>query len=115
MFDATVIILSTLFAQVGARQLQFQWTDAQKRLVYHPITQALFLFALFFLTTRSALWALAIVATYYLLVKVLLNETHPYNVLPRDWLKAEGFLAEEPGSVELYYQNMPRIVGHGRG
>lgn len=109
MIEHTVVLLAAMFSQVGARQLVFQWTDVQKRLITHPITQGMILFAMFFFSTRSAVWATAILLLYYLFTMVLINEKHPWNVIPKDWLKTEGFFENEASPTELYYENIKRL------
>lgn len=101
---------SAFMSQVGARQLQFNLTDAQKKLMAHPITQMVILFAMFYITTRSVWIALGLLVMYYLFLYILLNENHPLNVLSPSWLATEGFAeATQKSSRDLYYENLSKL------
>lgn len=102
---------SAFMSQIGGRQLQFNLTDAQKKLMAHPVTQMAIMFAMFYITTRSVWIAFALLLVYYVCLYVLLNENHPWNVLSPKWLAQEGFTqAAEKSSRDLYYENLARLV-----
>lgn len=109
-------ILSAFFLHVGARNIQFDFTDAQKKLFAMPATRLVVLFAMFYVSTRSLVWSLVLVGAYFLLVSMLLNEHHPLNVFSRSWLQTEGFVdakkkdeEAERTPYQLYMENVSRL------
>lgn len=104
-------VVAAFLTQVGARHLVFNFSTVQQKLIAHPVAQAFILFGMFYLSTRRLVFALALLVTYYLLVFVLINEKHPLNVIPRHWLKSEGFLdADEKSPIEMYHENISRFT-----
>lgn len=105
--DVLTTSTTALVSQVGSRHLAFQFTDAQKKLLQHPIGQLLILYTMFYISTRSLLLSAVLIGIYILLINVLLNEKHSWNVLSRNWLKREGFLTSDtPNQSELYNKNI---------
>lgn len=103
-------IVSAFLAQVGARHLVFNFSNLQKKLISHPVTQSFILFGMFYLSTRKLVFALGLLIIYYLLLFVLANENHPLNIIPRKWLVNEGVVkADEKSPIELYYDNINRL------
>jgi hypothetical protein len=102
-------IASAFLAQVGARHLIFNFSDIQKRLISHPVTQALIMFGMFYLSTRRILFALGLLMVYYLFLFVLANEKHPMNVIPRSWLLGTGALENTTSPIDMYYENLRRL------
>lgn len=103
-------IASAFLAQVGARHLVFNFSDLQKKLISHPVTQSFILFGMFYLSTRKLVFALGLLILYYLLLFVLANENHPFNIIPRKLLINEGILkADEKSPVDLYYDNIRKL------
>lgn len=107
-----IAVFSAFATQVGARQLTFDFTDAQKRLFASPWAQKVILFAMFYFSTRNLTIAVSLWVFYHLAVMVLLNERHPLNVLPRSWLRSEGFDdREEKTMADRYAENLEAIRG----
>jgi hypothetical protein len=103
-------IASAFLAQVGARHLVFNFSTAQKKLISHPITQSFILFGMFYLSTRKFVFAISLLILYYLLIFVLMNEQHPWNVISRQWLVSEGLMdAKEKTPTQLYYENIQKL------
>lgn len=111
--ESTIDLLtpfSAFMTQIGARQLQFNFTDAQKKIMAHPVSQMAILFAMFYITTRRVVIALGLLVAYYVMLYILLNENHPWNMLSPKWLATEGFAeAREKSSRDLYYENMAKL------
>lgn len=102
---------TAFMSQIGGRHVQYNFTEAQKRLMAHPISQMCIMFAMFYITTRRALIAFGLLVLYYLAVYVLLNEHHPWNMLSPRWLEKEGFVApNKASSRDLYYENMSKLI-----
>lgn len=105
--DVFATSTTALVSQVGARQLTFQFTDAQKKLLQHPYGQMLILYTMFYISTRSLLLSAVLIILYIILVNVLLNENHSWNIFSREWLKKEGFLDNTtPKRTQLYQENL---------
>lgn len=101
---------AALLTQVGGRQIQFNYTAAQKKIITHPLTQMTILFGMFYFSTRSIKIAVGLVLIYYLVVLVLLNEKHPLNILSKRWLAKEGFIEQpEASPLDIYYENMKKL------
>lgn len=100
-------IAAAFLTQVGARHLSFNFSTIQRKLIAHPISQAIIMFGMFYLSTRKLVFALSLLVLYYLLIHILLNETHPLNVIPRKWLISEGFIdAKEKSAVDMYFEGI---------
>lgn len=96
LLDAAFINgVTMLFMQLGSRNYQFNFTEAQQKLLKHPVTQVLLLVAMFYAPTRNIFLSIAIVVLYYLVTYVLLNELHPLNLYSTSWLKKEGFIVKD--------------------
>lgn len=112
MDTGTVLSLfSVLMFQVGSRQIQFDFTEAQRQFFKHPLTHFVVVLSMFYMGTRRWLWAITLVILYYLLIHVLLNENNPYNLFSRKWLRENGFLSEtfQEDKVSLYYNNLKKL------
>jgi len=86
-----IAVFSAFATQIGGRHLIFDFTDAQKRLFAHSVTQRIILFGMFYFSTRSLKMAALLWAVYHLGLWVLLNEHNEWNIMPRKWLASEGF------------------------
>jgi len=102
--------ISMLIAQIGARHLVFNFTDAQKKMITHPVSQGLILLGMFFVGTRNIYIALLSVTLYYLCIFILLNENHSFNILPKSMVKQneddshDGFTSQS-----LYFENISKL------
>jgi len=96
-------LASVFLTQVGARHLIFEFTDAQKKALTHPLTQAMILFGMFFFSTRSVGIATLLVASFYLALLVFFNENHPLNLFSTTWINAGAKKAD------IYYENVSRL------
>lgn len=108
-----IAVFAAFTTQVGARQLNFDFTDAQRRIFAMPWAQKVILFGMFYFSTRNLKIALALWAFYHLAIWVLLNEAHPMNVLPRSWLaRSEGFEGRvEKTGADRYAESVARLAG----
>lgn len=103
-------IASAFLAQVGARHLVFNFSSVQKKIITHPVTQSMILFGMFYLSTRKLVFAIGLLVIYYLLMFVLANEDHPFNIIPRKLLISEGLLAPtEKSPIDMYYDNVNKL------
>lgn len=88
-------VASAFLMHVGARHISFEMTDAQKKLMQHPLVKGAVLCAMFFVTMRNIYLAVALTCVYFLMVMVLLNEKHALNIYSRPWLAANGLKKRE--------------------
>jgi hypothetical protein len=111
MGDITTALTAFLM-HVGARSINFDMTDAQKKLMTYPLAKACVLFAMFFITTRKFTIALLLVIGYFMITMVLLNENHKYNLYSRSWLKQHGFTDAKDNtfSADTYTQNVRALT-----
>lgn len=104
-----VAFLSTLMFNIGNRHVVFNFTERQRDLISHPVTQNLIMFSMFYMGTRKAALAAVMWVVYFIVLRVLLNENHAWNLFPQSWLreKNEGFGAPDP--TALYYENLKKL------
>lgn len=109
--SAALSMFSVLMFQVGSRQIQFEFTEAQRQFFKHPVTHFVVVLCMFYMGTRRWLWAITLVIVYYVSMHVLLNENSPYNMFSRKWLRDNGFLPEvlQENKIELYYDNLKKL------
>lgn len=110
-------ILSTFLMHSASRHVSFDITEAQKKLIAHPISKIVILSAMFYIGTRNVYWTFILTIFYIISMRILLNENHKYNIFPRTWLKAEGFLSEPSNSqkthlVDQYLSNINKFKGY---
>ena len=87
-------ILSSFIMHAAARHITFELTDAQKKLLAMPLSKAVILAALFYISTRSIKWTIILLGVYFITLNMLLNEKHPLNVFSPGWLLSQGFIEE---------------------
>lgn len=98
---------SIFMFHVGARHATFNFTDAQKEILQHPVTQAIILFSMFFVGTRNVMWSAILLIAYQIIVHVLLNEHSKYNILSKSFMEHLGLESED--RVNLYYSNLKKL------
>jgi|APGre2960657423_1045063.scaffolds.fasta_scaffold01857_7 hypothetical protein len=109
---ALLTMFSVLMFQIGSRQITFDVTKAQKKIFQHPFTHFVVVLCMFYIGTRRWPWALTLVFVYYLSMRVLLNESNPYNLFSKKWLRDNGFIPEHLESmdkVKMYYDNIRKL------
>lgn len=103
-------IASAFIMHSGARHVSFDLTDVQKKLLSHPLSKFVILFAMFYVSTRSLYWSLLLLLFYFILIKMLLNEAHPLNVIPHSFLVSDGYLNDKKQNPsDLYLNNIQNI------
>lgn len=116
VLNANIEPLSILFlvlVQIGGRYLKIELTNAQQKIINNPIFQAIILFSVILMTTKNIITSFAIVLITYLFMNVLFNENHKYNILSKEWLKAEKLIKNEKSVISLkdiYYKNIMSIL-----
>lgn len=103
-------VAAAFLTQVGARHLVFNFSAVQQKIITHPVSQAIILFGMFYLSTRRLYFALGLLVLYYLLIFVLINEKHPLNMIPRQILISEGFInPDDKSPIERYRENITKF------
>lgn len=95
--------------QIGSRFLNIEFTEKQKMAVMHPMTQNIIVFCMFYVATQNFRIAFFLWALYFVFSRILLNENHPFNMLPRSWVNIEGLGTANP--TDVYYENL-KLLPH---
>jgi len=105
-------IITLILVQIGGRFLKLDLTEMQKKLINHPIIQGIILLAIIFFTTKNLLLSILIVAFVFLLLQILLNENHKYNLLPRKWLleQDENIDSSIKSIKDIYKENIKKMT-----
>lgn len=104
-------IASAFLMHTGSRHIQLDLTHAQKMLISHPVSKMFILGAMFYVSTRSLLWSVVLIAVYFISINVLLNEHNSFNIFSRSWLRENGFLADKKQMdvTDIYLQNLAKL------
>lgn len=102
---------STFLFQIGGRHVSMNFTEKQQQVLGHPVTQNMILFSMFFMGTRKISAAFVLWVVYFTATRVLLNENHSYNVLPRSWLQGQTPALGTANPAALYQENIRRLPG----
>ena len=95
--------------QVGAKYLDLQLTDFQKKLIKNSFIQAIILFGIVYIPVRDVIKTTLIVALIYLIIYVLFNENHKLNVYSKRWLYNEGIIKEYQDLKNKYYNKIAEL------
>jgi len=104
-----ILIGSIIIMQIGAKHLDFELTDFQKKLLKNNIVQFLIFFCIVYMPIRDFFKTFIIVCISYLLIYVFFNEKHKYNMFSKKLLQAEGIIKEYNNIKNKYYDNIKKI------
>jgi len=104
-----ILIISLILMQIGAKYLDLELTDFQKRLIKNNIVQAIILFGIVYIPVRDVIKTFLIVCLIYLIIYVLFNENHKMNIYSKKWLYNEGILKEYDNLKQKYYDKIEKI------
>jgi len=104
-----LLILSLVVMNIGAKFLDIKLTDFQQKLIKNHLVQALILFSIVYIGTRDIIKSIIIVIMIYLLIYVLLNENHQFNIYSKRLLYNEGIIQNYNDIKDKYYLNIARI------
>ena len=104
-----VLIISLVLMQVGAKYLDLQLTDFQKKLIKNSFIQAIILFGIIYIPVRDVIKTALIVCLIYLIIYVLFNENHKLNVYSKRWLYNEGIIKEYENLKKKYYDKIATL------
>ena len=107
-----ISIITLILVQIGGRFLKFDLTEMQKKLINHPLIQATILLAMIFFTTKNLGISIIIVLCVFLLLNIILNENHKYNLLPRKWLiEQNNNMDNSIKSIkDIYKENLKKLT-----
>ncbi len=95
--------------QIGAKYLELELTEFQKRLIKNNIVQAIILFGIIYIPVRDIFKTLIIVCLIYFTIYVLFNENNKYNIYSKKWLYNEGIIKEYENIKDKYYEKIKKI------
>lgn len=98
--------ITFIMSQFAQRYIRFEITKGQEKLISEKATQSILYFAAIFFSTRNIGLSIFIWILTLLLLKVLLNEEHKYNILPKNWLFQNNFINEYKSDKNTYLENI---------
>ncbi len=104
-----ILIISLVLMQVGAKYLDLQLTEFQKKLIKNNIVQVIILFGIIYIPVRDIFKTILIVAIIYLFIYVLFNENHKLNIYSKRWLFNEGIIKEYNDIKNKYYDKIAKL------
>ena len=102
-------VMSAFLMHTGARHITFDLTNAQKQLLAHPVSKLVILSAMFYISTRSIVWSITLLAIYYVVINMFLNENHTLNAFSPSWLISNGYVEQhsrDSDYTEMYRKNL---------
>jgi hypothetical protein len=105
-----VLILSVILMQVGARHLDLELTDFQKKLIKNKIVQAIILFGLVYIPVRDIGKTIMVLILIYLMIYVVFNENNNYNLFSKKYLYKEGIISNYNDFKKKYYDNLSTLI-----
>lgn len=108
--ESAALAVVAFMMNVGARHITFDMTEAQRKFMQHPAVKGGVLFSMFLVTTRKVTVAIVLTLAYFLIIHILLNENHEYNMFSRPWLVSNGFATQVHDSIAQRYKNNLQAV-----
>ena len=105
-----VLIVSVIIMQIGARHLDLELTDFQKKLIKNKIVQSLILFGLIYIPVRDIGKSIMVLILIYLIIYVMFNENNNYNLFSKKYLYKEGIIANYNDFKKKYYDNLSNLI-----
>lgn len=105
-----ILMGSLILMQIGARHLDIELTDFQKKIIKHKIVQTIILFGIIYIPIRDITKTLIILLLIYLIVYVIFNENNNYNLFSKKFLYNEGILKNYNDIKKKYYNNLSNFI-----
>jgi len=105
-----LLIASIILMQVGAKHLDLELSEFQKKILKNNIIQGIILFAIIYIPIRDIFKTFIIVCIIYLLIYVFFNENHKYNIFSKQWLYTKGIIKDYYNIKERYYNNLSKLL-----
>ena len=104
IFDP-ILIFSVVAMQIGARYLDLELTEFQKKLIKNKVVQTFILLGLIYIPIRDIKRSIIVLILIYLVIYVFFNENNYYNLFPKKFLYNEGILKDYNDLKKKYYDN----------
>ncbi len=104
-----ILILSVILMQIGARHLDLELTDFQKKILKNKVIQAIILFGLIYIPIRDIKKALIVLLLIYLMIYVIFNENNNYNLFSKKFLYKQGIIDKYNDIKQKYYNNLSNL------
>lgn len=75
--------LTMITVNIGSKYVIGDLNKFQNIIVNNDVLKVVIVFAMFFIGTRDILTALFLTVVFLVVIKVLINEQNPYNILPQ--------------------------------
>jgi hypothetical protein len=105
-----ILIGSLILMQIGARHLDIELTDFQKKIIKHKLVQIIILFGIIYIPVRDITKTLIILILIYLIVYVIFNENNNYNLFSKRYLYNEGIINNYNDIKKKYYNNLSNFI-----
>lgn len=105
-----MLILSIIIMQIGARHLDLELTDFQKKLIKNKIIQSIILFGIVYIPVRDIGKTIMILLLIYLIIHVVFNENNNYNLFSKKYLYKEGIISNYNDFKKKYYNNLSNLI-----
>ncbi len=105
-----ILIASVIFMQIGARYLDLELTDFQKKLLKNKVIQGVILFGLIYVPVRDIQKTIMILLMIYLIIYVMFNENNNYNLFSKKYLYNEGIITNYNDIKKKYYTNLSNLI-----
>lgn len=105
-----VLILSVILMQIGARHLDLELTDFQKKIIKNKIVQVIILFGLVYIPVRDIGKTIMVLILIYLIIYVVFNENNNYNLFSKKYLYKEGIISNYNDFKKKYYDNLSNLI-----
>ena len=89
--------------------MDLQLTEFQKKIIKNNFVQAIILFGIVYIPVRDFIKTTLIVCLIYLIIYVLFNENHKFNIYSKKWLFNEGVIKEYEDIKNKYYEKISKI------
>jgi hypothetical protein len=105
-----ILIASVILMQIGARHLDIELTEFQKKLIKNKIVQVIILFGIIYIPVRDISKTIMILILIYLIVYVIFNENNNYNLFSKKYLYKEGIISNYNDFKKKYYDNLSNLI-----
>ena len=105
-----VLILSVILMQIGARHLDLELTDFQKKIIKNKIVQVIILFGLVYIPVRDIGKTIMVLILIYLIIYVVFNENNNYNLFSKKYLYKDGIISNYNDFKKKYYDNLSNLI-----
>jgi hypothetical protein len=105
-----ILIASVILMQIGARHLDIELTEFQKKLIKNKIVQVIILFGIIYIPVRDISKTIMILILIYLIVYVIFNENNNYNLFSKKYLYKEGIISNYNDFKKKCYDNLSNLI-----